>query len=63
MRAIYSINALLFMIIAANLALLGLDWLELGYGLNPLLAFPLAVISLVGFLHCGLVAIDDEQWL
>lgn len=63
MRAIYAISALLFMVIAANLGLLGLDWIEIGYGLNPLLAFPLSAICLIGTLHCGLVAVDDEQWL
>jgi hypothetical protein len=38
------ILAVLSLAVTAGLALLGVDWITIGYGLNPWLAFPLAVV-------------------
>lgn len=49
------IAAFLSMVVATALAIAGVDWITIGHGLNPWLAFPLAALfSLIGFGQCVL---------
>ena len=47
MSYIYGLTILGCMYIAAASTVLGLDWIEIGYGLNPFVAFPLAIVAAI----------------
>ena len=57
------IAAFLSMVIATALAIAGVDWITLGHGLNPWLAFPLsavfAVVSII-YVGVGVITIKEE---
>lgn len=47
MAYIYGLTIIGCVYIAAACTVLGLDWIEIGYGLNPFVAFPLAIVAAI----------------
>lgn len=53
--------AVLFTIITILFSQAGWDWLNLGHGLHPVLAFPIATLSFVGVIALFVLAYWREQ--
>lgn len=58
MAYIYGLLSLLAFIASGNLFILGINWLEQGYGLNPWIAFPLCLLFMVIGFSAGVQSIS-----
>lgn len=58
------IASILCLFTTAMLAILGVDWITIGYGLNPWIAFPLAIafaVVSISQAYIGCLILDGES--
>lgn len=62
MSYIYGLTIIGCMYITAASTVLGLDWIEQGHGLNPFVAFPLAIIASIISVICTHRYAEEMGW-
>jgi hypothetical protein len=58
---LYACVAVLSVIGMTNAVLLGIDWITIGYGLNPYIAFPIAVVLGAIAAYASTVCVRESQ--
>lgn len=58
MSYVLYVSSALLLLASLILATMGADWIQYGYGLNPWLAFPSALFTLVTAYRVGMLAIE-----
>ena len=59
---IFAVLAVTSLILTGNLLVLGLDWIEIGHGLNPWVAFPGAVLfACIAIFATRVLLADDTE--
>jgi hypothetical protein len=56
-----AITTIIFSGIAAMAIILGMDWINVGYGLHPIIAFPFATCTLIGAVYLQTHPIKDTS--
>lgn len=60
---IYGVLFMLALIGAGNAVLLGIEWFTIGYGLHPLIAFPVAILCCLACTFSALVVVEEGKEL